>query len=327
MKILIIRFSSIGDIVLTSPVIRCIKAQLPDAEIHYLTKKQNLPVISANPSLSKVWLYDNNFDELIPQLRKEKFDFIADLHKNLRSRLVIFKLHVPSASFPKLNLHKWMMVQLRISFLPEKHLVDRYFEAVKPLGIRYDGKGLDHFIAQQEEVNISALPAPFSSGYTAFVIGGKHVTKIFPEENVIETANRMDLPVLLLGGPEDRARGERIVAGSGNKILNTCGHYSINQSASLIRQAVNVITNDTGLMHIAAAFRRPIVSIWGNTVPAFGMYPFYPDKEKPESLISEVKGLPCRPCSKIGYQKCPRGHFRCMLKQDIEPIIHFINLK
>jgi len=321
-KVLIIRFSSIGDIVLTSPLIRCLKTQSPETEIHYITKKQYHPILSSNPYISKVWLFDNDFKSLIPRLRSENFDFIVDLHRNFRSRFVILKLQRPSASFPKLNYRKWLMVNFRINLLPEIHIVDRYFSALQKLEILNDRKGLDYFIPSSEEVDIVELIPGLKNGYMAFSIGGRHYTKLFPEEKIIAVCNGTALPVLLLGGPEDKERGERIVKLTGSHVVNGCGKFSISQSASLVRQSQLVITNDTGMMHIAAAFHKPIISIWGNTVPAFGMYPYLPEGLEGNAKIFEVQGLSCRPCSKIGYDRCPKIHFRCMNDQDVEGIIN-----
>ena len=324
-KILIIRFSSIGDIVLTAPVIRCLKTQLPEAEIHYLTKKQNQSLLQENPFLTRTWLYEKNFKELLPLLKAEKFDFIIDLHKNFRSLFVLFHLRKPYGTFKKLNLKKWMIVNLRIDRLPRIHIVDRYFAAVKSLDIVNDRKGLDYFIPSGEEVDLSILPESFRQGFIAFIIGGKHTTKIFPEDKVVEVCRNVSQPVVLLGGKEDAERGRRIEKLAGPSVFNACGRFSINQSASLIRQSGKVITNDTGLMHIAAAFGKTILSIWGNTIPEFGMYPFLEGKENAVSAIFEVNGLSCRPCSKIGFEKCPKGHFRCMKEQDVDAMINTLN--
>ena len=100
--------------------------------------------------------------------------------------------------------------------------------------------------------------------------------------------------------------------------------HSDNESAALIKLSSKVITHDTGLMHIAAAFKKEIVSVWGNTVPEFGMYPYYGDFSIWNQKF-EILGLPCRPCTKIGYEKCPRGHFKCMLQQDDEKIAAAVN--
>lgn len=320
-KVLIVRFSSIGDIVLTTPVIRCLKRQMPVIEIHYLVKKQYHEIVSANPYISKIWLFDDNFPELIPQLRSEKFDYIIDLHKNLRSLYVRFRLNRPASSFPKLNLQKWLIVNLKINLLPPVHIVDRYFTALTSLGIFNDGHGLDYFIPGNEEVGLSTLPVAFQNGYIAFVVGGKHSTKILPEEKVVILCKNIGHPVILLGGKEDRERGENIVSKTDRLVFNACGMFSISQSASIIRQADKIITNDTGLMHVAAAFKKPVLSIWGNTIPGFGMYPYLPAEYRARSEIFEVNGLSCRPCSKIGFSGCPKKHFKCMLDQDLDAII------
>jgi len=313
-KILVIRFSSIGDIVLTSPVVRCIKQQLPGAVLHYITKKQFEPLLRANPHIDKLWLYDGNFSVLMPRLKAEKYDFIVDLHKNWRSAYVKLMLGRPSGSFTKLNLRKWLIVNFKWNFLPDVHIVDRYFGAVKRLGVKNDGRGLDYFIPSADEV----VP-PFKD-YISAVIGGKHNTKIFPPEKVAEVINRLKKPVILLGGKEDRARGEEILRLVSNQVHNACGEYGLNQAASLVRQSSAVITNDTGLMHVAAAYNKKMVSVWGNTIPAFGMYPYLPAGSG-SSYMAEVKGLGCRPCSKIGFRECPKHHFRCMLDISADDIL------
>jgi ADP-heptose:LPS heptosyltransferase len=318
-KVLVIRFSSIGDIVLTTPVLRCIKHQLPDTEVHYAVKETFLPVINANPYIDKIHVFKGDLWDLVKTLRKEKYDFIIDLHKNQRTLLIKALListypllYFSIASFPKLNLRKWLLVRFKWNILPKIHLVDRYFKAVRRLGVVNDGQGLDYFITRDEEVDRSYFAKPFRDEYVAFVIGAKHFTKALPEHRIIEIIKNSQHPVILLGGPEDREKGERIVeALDSSRVFNACGQLSINQSASLVRQSQKVITHDTGLMHIAAAFRKDIISIWGNTVPEFGMHPYLPEGEG-SSRIVEVKGLYCRPCSKIGYRKCPKKHFRCM---------------
>ncbi|MCK4639093.1 MAG: glycosyltransferase family 9 protein, partial [Bacteroidales bacterium] len=164
-KILIIRFSSIGDIVLTTPVIRCLKQQLKDSEIHFLTKEQFVPIVKANPYIDKVHFIKNDLKQILSQLKSENLDFIVDLHKNFRSVFVKLKLRKPSKTFNKLNIKKWLLVNFKINLLPEIHIVDRYFKAVKILGVKNDGKGLDYFIPENEKVNISELPSTHQNGF------------------------------------------------------------------------------------------------------------------------------------------------------------------
>jgi ADP-heptose:LPS heptosyltransferase len=317
-KFLIIRFSSIGDIVLTTPIIRCLKQQVEGAEIHYATKKQFATIVNANPYVDKVHVLDEKLNDLIKELRKEDFDYIIDLHHNLRSSIVKAKLKTLSFAFNKINFQKWLMVTFKINKLPKQHIVDRYLETCKIFGVVNDNKGLDFFIETKNEVNLETLSSVFKNGYAAIVIGAKHNTKQLPVEKMVLLCKEINFPVVLLGGNEDRENAEVIIEKSGkSEILSACGNYNLQQSASLIKQANVVITHDTGLMHIAAAFNQKIISIWGNTIPEFGMYPYMPGQEH---FMFEVKNLKCRPCSKIGYQKCPKGHFNCMNKQDLKGI-------
>ncbi len=285
-KLLIIRFSSIGDIILTTPVIRCLKQQLKGAEIHFLTKKQYLPILEANPYIDKLYSINEKIDEIIPKLKKENYDQVIDLHKNFRSKGIILKLRKHSTSFNKINIEKWLIVNLKINRLPKIHIVDRCFQAVETIGVKNDNQGLDYFIPARDEVDIKLLPPPQQSGYIGWVIGAKFKTKAYPEDKIIEACKKVNKPFVLLGGTEDAEMGERIKREVGEKIYNSCGKYNLNQSASLVRQAEKIITNDTGLMHIAAAFKKEIISLWGNTIPEFGMFPYMPGDEHRSQYLS-----------------------------------------
>lgn len=324
-KFLIIRFSSIGDIVLTTPVIRCLKQQVPGAEVHFLTKRNFAAVTGHNPFIDKKIYLDGGLHELIPELKKEQYDCVIDLHNNLRTLSLKSKLGVRSYSFNKLNIEKWLLVNLKMDRMPNVHIVDRYMETVKPLGVVNDGKGLDYFIPQEDGDALQKLPEEFRKNYIAFVIGAKHNTKKLPTDKIISICKKLSRPIVLLGGKEDYDAGEKITTAlqasntGPRNIFNACGKFSLNGSAALIKQSASVISHDTGLMHIAAAFKKEIISVWGNTVPEFGMYPYYGNFEIRNSNF-EIKNLPCRPCSKIGFDKCPKGHFRCMVDQDEDEI-------
>lgn len=318
-KILLIRFSSIGDIVLTTPVVRCLKQQLPEVELHVLTKSAYHSIYAANPHINKVFELSGNLKDVVCRLREEHYDFVVDLHKNWRSWRVRMALHRPSASFPKLDFQKFLYTKLKIGKLPQMHIVDRYFKAVGKLGVHNDGQGLDFFFGEGDEMHMEDLPETFRDGFVAVVIGGQHATKMLPVDKVVEVCEALDYPVILVGGSEDAARGERIKEKVGSCVGNSCGSLTLGQSASLLQLADAVLTNDTGMMHIAAALRKPIVSVWGNTVPEFGMYPYLPQGMKP-AIIIENKSLKCRPCDKLGYAQCPQGHFNCMNSLDSKQI-------
>jgi ADP-heptose:LPS heptosyltransferase len=305
--------------VLTSPVIRCVKQQISECEVHFFTKKKFESVISDNPYIDKIYLLENNLLEIINQLKKENYDYIIDLHHNLRTLIVKGFLGKKAFSFNKINWEKWLITNLKINKLPNKHIVDRYFETVNKLGVTNDFKGLDFFINSKNNVELTDLPEIFKKGYIAFAIGGQHATKRLPTEKIISICKKIEEPIILLGGKEDALIGEKVSSYCGkNKTYNACGKYNLQQSASIIKQAKKVITHDTGLMHIAAAFKKDIISIWGNTIPEFGMYPYLAGEK---SKIIEVKDLPCRPCSKIGFEKCPKKHFYCMNLIDENDII------
>ena len=321
MKFLIIRFSSIGDIVLTTPVIRCLKQQVKGAEVHYLTKKSFNEIVVNNSYIDKVHLLHDNLDDVINDLKKENFNCIIDLHNNLRTLKVKRALKkIPSFSFNKLNIEKWLLTALKINMLPKVHIVERYLDTVKTFGVKNDGKGLDYFIPEKDIVPDNDIPAAQSLGYIGIVIGAALNTKKLPLHKLKELCENLEYPVILLGGPEDKKAGDEIAAVDPVKIYNSCGKFNLNESADLVRRAKLIITHDTGLMHIAAAFKKPVISIWGNTVPAFGMTPYY-GKTMIANDLFEIKKLWCRPCSKIGYSKCPLGHFKCMEKHDMEEIV------
>ncbi len=317
-KILVVRFSSIGDIVLTSPIVRGIKKQL-QAEVHFLSKKKFTTLISANPYIDKIWGIEKEVKEVIPQLKAEKFDFIVDLHHNLRSFQLKRKLGLPSASFPKLNLQKWLLTQFKINKLPPVHIVDRYFQATQALGVKPDKEGLDFFIPADTTLPFDLPPTP----YVAFAIGGTYSTKRLPNHRIIELCNQINKPVLLLGGPEDQQNASIIIKELKDIHYDYCGQLTIHQSALVLQQSSWVISHDTGLMHIASALKKPIYSIWGNTIPDFGMYPYF-GSQKNLNISLEVKKLSCRPCSKLGKDQCPKGHFKCMETIDFKPVIDSI---
>jgi len=310
-KFLIIRFSSIGDIVLTSAVVRCMKKQIPEAEIHYLTKRRYASLLAYNPYITKVYCIDDELSTILPALKQEKYDSIIDLHKNLRSLRVKLALGIKTYSFDKLNLEKWLLVNFKIDRMPKLHLVDRYFEGIASLNIQNDGDGLDYFFAPQKNL----IPANFTLqlegiDYAAWAIGGTHFTKRLPQNQIIKVANNSTLPIVLLGGKEEESVAEEIEK-SCSKVINACGKTDFDGSAAIMAHAKLILTNDTGMMHIAAALKKRIISFWGNTVPELGMTAYLPiDHEK--ARIVENKNLNCRPCSKLGFAKCPKGHFKCM---------------
>ncbi|MDR0970841.1 MAG: glycosyltransferase family 9 protein [Bacteroidales bacterium] len=325
-KLLIIRFSSIGDIVLTTPIVRCLKKQRPDIELHYLTKESNAQILENNPYLDRIIHLKGSLNETIRALKKEKYDIVIDLHKNLRSLIIRYSLLKPFYSYPTLRFKKWLMVKFKINLLPKEHIVDRYFLSVKPIGIENDNLGLDYFISDEDLVALKTLPFNFESGYIVFVVGGKHKTKQIPTNILIELCNRINYPVILLGDNSDKEKANIIMDNSKeSSIINACGIYNLNQSAALIKYSKGVITPDSGLMHIASAMDKNIISLWGNTTPAFGMSPYMSKLSKSKVYIIENLTLKCRPCHRLGYNKCPKKHFLCMNSINVDEILNIVS--
>ncbi len=309
-KILILRFSAIGDIVLASPIMRMLKQQKEGVEVHFCTKKNFKILVESNPNIDKIHFLGESLNELIQVLKEEKYDYVIDLHNSLRSKIIRWRLGVKNKSIRKHYVEKWLIEKLKINKLPATHIVDRYLEASSIVGIKDDGLGLSYYIPASDEVSLTDFPAAFQKGYIAFAIGGQHATKRLPLHKLVELCKKINAPIVLLGGKEDDVVGEKVVAElkeTSIPIFNACGKYNLNQSASIVRQSRLVFSHDTAMMHVAAAFGKEVYSIWGNTIPGYGMYPY-----RTKYHLLENKGLSCRPCTKIGYSKCPKGHFKCM---------------
>ena len=307
LKILVVRFSSIGDIVLSSPIVRCLKQQL-SAEVHFITKDIYEIIVQNNPYIDKVYSIHSSTNEVLDNLKNEKYDYLIDLHKNLRSS----KLRTVAdnyLSYKKQNFKKFLLVKFGIDMLNNKHTVDRYYDSIKSLGIKQDGEGLDFFLDEKDKVDISI----YNSEYVSFAIGGTHFTKILPTEKIIEICKNQDKQVVLVGGKEDFERGDRIATQCDN-VINTCGDFTINQSAYIVKKSTFLITHDTGMMHIAAAFKMKIISVFGGTHPQLGFSPYFPN---PNNKIVQLESLNCRPCHRYGRSKCPKVHFKCMKDIDV----------
>jgi ADP-heptose:LPS heptosyltransferase len=287
-----------------------------------LTKERNADLLQANPYIDKIQLLGDSLSETIQNLQTENYDYVIDLHNNLRSLRVKLALRTKHFSYNKLNIRKLLLTQFRLNTMPEGHIVDRNLATLRFFKIENDGVGLEHFIPVADEIPEDALPETFRKGYIALVLAGTYATKRLPVEKYKKLITENAYPFLLLGGKSERKSAEQIVSWNTENVLDFTGKLRINQSASLVKKAHLVITNDTGLMHIAAAFHRKTLTVWGNTSPELGMYPYQPATG---SKMLEVKDLSCHPCSKLGYHQCPKKHFKCMNDIPENQIIDWAN--
>ncbi|MEY4812243.1 MAG: glycosyltransferase family 9 protein [Chitinophagia bacterium] len=325
MRLLFIRFSSIGDIVFTTPAIRCAKQQIPGVELHFLTKASMKAVTEANPYIDHFHYFDKDLNATIKGLKAFQFDYIIDLHRNLRTFQIQKALGVPSLSYHKLSLQKLLLTKLHLNYMPARHIVDRSLDTLSALGVVNDGKGLDYFIPKEATLPSNALPAAFQSGYIALVIGASYATKKLPVASLQALCHKIPYPIVLIGGKEDQAEGAAIEAINPIKIWNACGKFNLHESALLVKQSKTVISHDTGFLYIACAFHKKTVAIWGATAPALQVEPYYPTKMDSSKknvwyYNAIVPNLPCQPCSNFGTKQCPQGHFACMKKQDLQSI-------
>jgi ADP-heptose:LPS heptosyltransferase len=331
MRLLFIRFSSIGDIVFTTPAIRAAKQQLPGVEIHFLTKQSMKAVTEANPYIDHFHYLDKDLNSTIEELKKHQFDYVIDLHKNFRTFKIKQSLGVPTLTYKKLSWQKLLLTKLHFNFMPVRHITDRCVDTLAPLGVINDGKGLDYFVPNQIKLQSSALPNTHKDGYIALVIGASFASKKLPTEKLQELCALLKYPVVLVGGKEDLIEGEQVAKSDPIKIFNACGKFSLHESALLVQQSKTVISHDTGFLYIACAYHKKTVAIWGATSPALQVEPYYPalhlnnnDAQNMRSFEmyynSIVPNLPCQPCSNYGTNQCPQGHFACMRQQNIPMI-------
>jgi len=300
-KILVIRFSAIGDILLTFPVVEALQHKYPAAEIHFLTKPSNKPALELLSSKVQPRFLQESLLETANQLRGERYDLVIDLHNNLRTFLLqVLMLKGSWNRFRKLNFQKWLLTSFKWNTLPKVHLVERYAQAAKvnPASVTLALNNASHVV--------ESLP----SNYVAWVLGATFSTKQYPLRKLIETIERLDMPIILLGGDKENTLASSLQAHFPS-LISLVGKTSLAEAALVLSKAKVVVTNDTGLMHLAAFYEKPMVCIWGNTVPDFGMYPY----QSTPVFHAQVSDLSCRPCSKIGHNTCPKGHFDCMLRQ------------
>jgi heptosyltransferase-2 len=320
MKILVIRFSSMGDIIYTTPVVRCLKKQLPGAEIHFITKPAFKYIYDNNPYVDKLLLLKPELSETVKDIKAEQYDYIIDLHNNLRTAIIKLRTGIRASTYKKQTIRKWLSLKFNLKLVPPVHLVDRYMKAVQFLGVKNDEQPIDYYVKADHQLE-KLLPASHHGNYTAFIIGATHFTKRMPNEKIISICNEINNPVVLLGGDDVKPNGDSIAGALGSKIYNACGITSLDESVFLVSKAANVIGFDTGLTHIAEAFNKPIVSVWGGTVPELlGVQPYKVKKV----LIAGIE-LSCRPCSKFGLPACPLGHFKCMYDIPESDITEFVN--
>lgn len=323
MKVLVICGKSISEVIFTTPAIRALRIELEDAAVHVLTQPETTFLMKENPYIEKVHSFTGTFATW-KRLMSEGFDLIVNLDGRWRSRLLTQFLLAPEHRLSTRFWKKWLMVNLKIDQIVDKHAVELMIDVLRPLRIKGDHLGLDYFIPDHDRVSLHWLPETFRRGFVVFCMSAPFFTRKLPLDRMIELCDKIKKPVVLLGTNEDHDNAEVICSffsgtgsirlrtgdtgyGGRTEVYNACGKYSFNQMASLIKQSWAVFTFDNDFVPVASAFRKQVFALWGNTSAHFGNYPY-----RTRYTIMEHANLDCRPCSSNGYDKCPKGHFKCM---------------
>ncbi len=315
--ILIVRFSSIGDLVLTTPLLRAIRRRYPLARITFVVREDMADTVRHNPHLTEVvaWRRGSSLLRLAGILRRRAWTHRLDLHGSLRSHLLRALVGGRWTTYPKDRRERQLLIQSGGKRgTPLRHVAERYFDAARELGVQPDGGPAEFFPTAAAVAAADAFLAKHALGMrrqlVALAPGAAHFTKRWPDVHWIalarELASTYDL--IVVGGPGDRNLGEAIAAAAGSGAANAAGHFTLDGSGALLRRAIRLVAGDTGLLHLATAVGTPVVGLYGPTVEAFGFFPY----RAPFQALQH--DLPCRPCSSQGGRACPLGHHDCLVK-------------
>jgi ADP-heptose:LPS heptosyltransferase len=290
LKILVIRFSSIGDIILTTPILRCLKSQL-NCDIDFLTNRKYQNLLQSNPNIHDIYLLKDKSNDTITFLKDIEYDIIIDLQNNFRSFKIRLGLKIKSFVVSKENIKRYILIYFGVNLL-NNHIVDRYFKTVESLKVYNDNKGIDYTLS-----NVSKIKLETDKDYISWCIGGTYEAKKLSVKQISNVINKLSIDVVLIGGSDEKKMAAEIIKNTmSKKVHSFCGEISIEESAFLIKKSRLFLTNDTGMMHIASAFDSPIISFWGCTKPSLGFSAYMPNKNS-ENIIIELSK---KPCSKHG---------------------------
>lgn len=322
-KILLLRLSALGDVVLTSPLIRALRQRFPHARIDFVIKKDFAELVAHHPQLNAVHCVEpehglRGLAQLGRQLRGARYEVVLDLHRNFRTRFLARACNAPRLGhYQKHLVRRWFFVKFKAATMQHvPPVAQRYLQAAAFLNLQDDGAGTELLwnAVHEEEARRVLFEAGWKEERALLCLapGAGYFTKRWPVEYFAEVARHLlnvngDLQIAVLGGTQDRGLGAFIRAQAGARILDLTGRCSLLASAVVIKRSRLLLANDSGLMHVAEAVRTPVVALFGSTTRELGFFPY-----RAASHVIEHKNLSCRPCSHLGHRACPRGHFRCM---------------
>ena len=314
LRILLVRFSSIGDILLTTPLVRALRRRLPDAQLIYVTKRAMAPLVADNPHLSQVVALepDEPLTQLAGHLRGLQPTHGLDLHGSLRSAALRLLVHCRWSGYAKRKLARTLLVATKLDvYRGNRPVAERYFEAARQLDVRPDGGPPEFFLGAAARERVARWIAERGLAdvrIAALAPGAAHATKRWPIGHWQALAERLrgaGYRIVVLGGPEDRGAAQQL--GGRGLAESAAGEFTLQETGACLARAKVLVSGDTGVMHMATGVGTPVVALFGPTVSAFGFFPY-----QGRAAVLE-QAMDCRPCSTMGTARCPLGHHRCMI--------------
>ncbi len=331
MNILIIHTAFIGDIVLSTALIKRLKDVYPESHIAYVTTPIGASILRNNPNLDEIIEYDKRGEHsglkglffLGKRLKYKNFDMIVTPHRYLRSSFLTWLTGSPVRIGYDNASGKFLFTK-KVPYDKSKHEVERLLSfAGEETGKYY---GVELFPGKSDKNRVSEIWNENNLENKKIVViapGSKWFTKKWPLEYfnrvIEELSKREDTAVVLIGGREELLLNIKET----DKTVNLIGKTSLLEVAEVARRSHIVLTNDSSPIHIASAWEDThIIAIFGATVRELGFFPW-----SRNSQVIENEGLPCRPCGLHGGKKCPKGHFKCMLDLKPEMVLEKIEEK
>lgn len=323
-SILILRLSSLGDVVLTTPLIAALRERYPECRIDMVVAAEYESLVPVMSGLTRVHIFDrrsglSGLRGLRRELRPEQYDYVLDLHNVPRTRILRRGLGRQVSVINKRTFRRWLLVRFKIDMLKRApDIIGRYFETAKSLGISDNGSA----------PHLAVLPSN-DSKKIAIAPGARHWNKRWPAEYFQEVAKTLierGWEVVFFGSEAERGLIDEICSVLPSGYTSVIGEPDLALVARSLANCEIVITNDSGLMHLASAVGTPVVVLFGPTVRQFGFAPRAAPAMHPKSVVLEVEGLNCRPCTAIGSDHCPEKHFRCMKEITPQRVLESIGI-
>lgn len=291
-----------------------------DYEVHYLNKKEYASILSSNPLLKKIWEYGEDEPRLLKSLKQEDYDLVIDLHNTLRSARIRKTLGVNFRVLRKQHLKKFIITKLGLKNWTYPHMVDQFLSTISDLNPDNLKYAPEIYFSDQDNATFKNLELP--DNYMCIVVGAAYKTKRIPIQKILDIIQGTEIKAVLIGGPGDVKLASEISKQATKSFIDLTDKLSLKSSALVVKNANVVLAGDTGMMHIANAFEKPLIAIYGSTHPVFGYGPF---AESDKTIVIQDNSVACRPCTKQGRDSCPKGHFNCMENIDSAQIIEKMN--